>query len=74
MRKELCYLSFAEGQCSQPMTNEQTRMLCCCSMGQAWGHPCRPCPADKTEEYLLLCGNQPGQIMDPMTQCQCRDR
>lgn len=50
MRKELCYLSFTDGQCSQPMTNEQTRMLCCCSMGQAWGHPCQPCPADKTSE------------------------
>lgn len=54
MRKELCYLSFTDGQCSQPMTNEQTRMLCCCSMGQAWGHPCQPCPADKTSESLPI--------------------
>lgn len=58
MRKELCYLSYTDGHCSQPMTNEQTRMLCCCSMGQAWGHPCQPCPADKTSEYApQLCNS-----------------
>ncbi|XP_054288254.1 fibrillin-2-like [Macrosteles quadrilineatus] len=67
MRKELCYLSYEGGRCTQPMTNEQTRMLCCCSMGQAWGDPCQPCPADKSKDYLVLCGTQPGQIMDPMT-------
>ncbi|XP_026682343.1 fibrillin-2-like, partial [Diaphorina citri] len=44
MRRELCYLNYTDGLCSLPMSNEQTRMVCCCSMGQSWGKPCQPCP------------------------------
>lgn len=67
MRKEPCYLQYTSGQCSLPMTSDQTRMLCCCSMGQAWGRPCQPCPPQGTKEFYLLCGTRPGTIMNPMT-------
>ncbi|XP_025412034.1 fibrillin-2-like isoform X2 [Sipha flava] len=67
MRKENCFLNYTDGQCSVAMSNSQTRMICCCSMGQAWGLPCQPCPASTTKEYLLLCGSRPGLIMNPMT-------
>lgn len=48
MRKDNCFLNYTNGQCSVPMSNSQTRMICCCSMGQAWGLPCQPCPASST--------------------------
>jgi fibrillin 2/3 len=67
MRKELCYLSFSGGQCKEPMSQTQTRMLCCCSMGQAWGNPCNECPRLGSRDHMLLCGTLPGQYINPMT-------
>ncbi|KAG8223124.1 hypothetical protein J437_LFUL000545 [Ladona fulva] len=67
MRKEQCFLHYSNGVCTQPMSQEQTRMVCCCSMGQAWGRPCKECPHVGTREYLTLCGTRPGQIMNPLT-------
>lgn len=51
MRKESCYLSYEGGQCFNPMMHPQTKMLCCCSMGAAWGSPCEKCPAERTRTY-----------------------
>ena len=68
MRKERCYMKFADNSCSQPMTQPQTRMVCCCSMGAAWGVGCEECPADGSQEYRRLCGQAgPGMMVDPMT-------
>lgn len=44
MRKGQCFLEYSDGGCTNPMMNEQTRMVCCCSMGHAWGNPCQECP------------------------------
>lgn len=54
MRKDSCYLNYDGNQCNNPMAHSQTKMLCCCSMGAAWGHPCEKCPADKTRWLLNL--------------------
>lgn len=51
----------------EPMSNPQSRMICCCSMGQAWGYPCLPCPTVASVEYTQLCGNRPGQVTNPVT-------
>lgn len=51
MRKESCYLNYESGECFNPMMYPQTKMLCCCSMGAAWGSPCEKCPAERTREY-----------------------
>ncbi|XP_073977329.1 fibrillin-2-like isoform X3 [Rhodnius prolixus] len=67
MRKEQCYMEYVDGTCAHPMSNHQTKMVCCCSMGEAWGNPCEPCPRPRSKEYLDLCGTQPGQILNPMT-------
>lgn len=86
MRKELCYMSYADSNCSNAMSQPQTRMVCCCSMGAAWGRACEECPKHGSRklgfidplklssiynscsgEYLQLCGNRPGSIIDPMT-------
>ncbi|CAH0559244.1 unnamed protein product [Brassicogethes aeneus] len=67
MRKDLCFLDYNRWRCSTPMTQNQTKKLCCCSMGQAWGQPCEPCPIPGTSEHIRLCGARPGQIINPLT-------
>lgn len=68
MRKETCYLKYSQGECTAPMSQDQTRLLCCCSMGEAWGSPCDPCPSQGTNEFFKLCGgHRPGQIMNKIT-------
>lgn len=51
MRKESCYLTYDSEQCLNPMVQPQTKMLCCCSMGAAWGSLCEKCPGERTREY-----------------------
>ncbi|XP_018328225.1 fibrillin-2 isoform X2 [Agrilus planipennis] len=67
MRKDICYLSYSRWRCSTPMTQNQTKKVCCCSMGQAWGQPCEPCPVPGSNDHVALCGVRPGQIVNPMT-------
>jgi len=54
MRKEACYITYDAGQCFNPMVQPQTKMLCCCSMGAAWGSLCEKCPGERTREYSQL--------------------
>jgi hypothetical protein len=58
MRKETCYISHpgAISGCGQPMSRPQTRVVCCCSMGTAWGPACEACPVMGTQAYQDLCG------------------
>ncbi|KAF7284743.1 hypothetical protein GWI33_021612 [Rhynchophorus ferrugineus] len=67
MRKDICYLSYNRWKCSTPMTQNQTKKVCCCSMGLAWGEPCEPCPIVGTSEHKSLCGQTPGFVVNPMT-------
>ncbi|XP_050313522.1 fibrillin-2-like [Anthonomus grandis grandis] len=67
MRKDICYLNYSRWQCATPMTQNQTKKVCCCSMGQAWGQPCEPCPIQGTNEHKALCGKTPGFVVNPMT-------
>ncbi|XP_018574078.1 fibrillin-2-like [Anoplophora glabripennis] len=68
MRKEPCYLNWSRWRCSTPMSQNQTRKVCCCSMGQGWGVDCQPCPLAGTSEYYSLCGGtDPGTIINPFT-------
>lgn len=53
MRKGLCFLEYSDGGCTNPMMHEQTRMVCCCSMGHAWGTPCQECPHPESSKYHL---------------------
>lgn len=53
MRKDLCFLNYDRGECTTPMTESQSKKVCCCSMGQAWG-PCEPCPSHGTSRYTLV--------------------
>lgn len=54
MRKDLCFLNYERWTCSTPMTQNQTKKVCCCSMGQAWGQPCEPCPIPGSSRYNNL--------------------
>ena len=68
MRKELCYMKYSQDNCSAPMSQPQTRMVCCCSMGAGWGRQCEQCPASSSPAYTELCGGGgPGQIVHPIT-------
>ncbi|KAK3920598.1 Fibrillin-1 [Frankliniella fusca] len=67
-RRDECYTALEDGRCTAPMSSPQTLMLCCCSMGAAWGRDCQPCPRANTNEYHQLCGvMKPGQLVDPWT-------
>nr|XP_024214767.1 fibrillin-2 [Halyomorpha halys] len=65
MRMEQCYTNIQGSECTHPMMMKQTRMLCCCSMGAAWGTPCQKCPTPGSRQYIDLCGH--GDLVDPMT-------
>lgn len=52
MRKDICYLHYNRYGCTTPMSQNTTRKLCCCSMGQGWGQPCRACPSQGTSRYM----------------------
>jgi hypothetical protein len=46
----------------------QTRVVCCCSMGTAWGPTCETCPTMGTAAYQEMCGmGTPGMIVNPLT-------
>ncbi len=44
-------------------------MVCCCSLGQAWGRDCASCPVQGTLARAALCGADvpQGVIKDPVT-------
>ena len=68
MRKENCFMQYANGTCSSPMSQPQTRMVCCCSMGAGWGYSCEKCPSQGSQSHTELCGQAgPGLMVDPMT-------
>ena len=68
MRKEVCFMKFSRENCSAPMSQPQTRLVCCCSMGAGWGRQCEQCPTASSSAYTELCGGGgPGQIVDPIT-------
>mgnify|MGYP002055456481 CR=1 FL=1 len=46
----------------------QTKVVCCCSMGAAWGDNCAKCPQKGTQAYKQMCGSGvPGMMVDPVT-------
>lgn len=46
VRQRQCYMEWDEGDltCGGAVGVPQTRYLCCCSVGRAWGAPCEACP------------------------------
>ena len=50
-------------RCAAAMSQPQTRMVCCCSLGRAWGRGCDLCPAPGSPAHAELCGDAaPGQV------------
>ena len=46
----------------------QTKTVCCCSMGKAWGLNCESCPSHGGSDYKAMCGSgPPGVMVNPMT-------
>ncbi|GBP21743.1 Fibrillin-2 [Eumeta japonica] len=69
VRQRQCYMDYDSetGKCTTPAGVPQTRYLCCCSVGRAWGAPCEPCPDKQSQEHIALCGAKPGQYIEPTT-------
>ncbi|XP_050679493.1 fibrillin-1-like isoform X1 [Leptidea sinapis] len=69
VRQRQCYMEWDEysGTCSGAVGVPQTRYLCCCSVGRAWGAPCTACPDRGSPEHVALCGEKPGEYINPVT-------
>lgn len=60
IRSELCYLTYDEDVCGQPVPGRFRLDVCCCTVGAAWGKECEACPDPGTREYEMLCPRGPG--------------
>ncbi|XP_053611318.1 fibrillin-2-like isoform X2 [Plodia interpunctella] len=69
VRQRQCYLDWDEDRerCSNPIGVPQTKLVCCCSVGKAWGAPCDACPEPSSQEHMALCGTKPGLYYNPVT-------
>ncbi|KAJ8714767.1 hypothetical protein PYW07_002992 [Mythimna separata] len=69
VRQRQCYMDWEPdtGRCTGAAGVPQTKYLCCCSVGKAWGAPCEPCPDKGSHEHMALCGEKPGEYINPMT-------
>lgn len=43
------------GTCNQIIGSNTQYAICCCSVGKAWGTPCKACPVNGTIEFKALC-------------------
>ncbi|XP_049983407.1 fibrillin-3 isoform X3 [Alexandromys fortis] len=53
--------------CSAEIGVGVSRASCCCSLGRAWGNPCKLCPTGNTSEYRTLCPGGKGFRPNPIT-------
>lgn len=69
VRQRQCYLDWDPDneRCSVAVGVPQTKHLCCCSVGKAWGAPCEACPEQSSPEHIALCGEKPGLYRNPVT-------
>ena len=58
MRKEMCWMQWEAGECGAAMSRPQTRMVCCCSMGAAWGEACQQCPEPHSTQHIKVHSDQ----------------
>ncbi|XP_061719868.1 fibrillin-2-like isoform X1 [Cydia pomonella] len=67
VRQRQCYMDWDPDteRCSSAVGVPQTKYLCCCSVGRAWGEPCEACPDKNSREYSVFCGAEPGNYRDP---------
>ena len=68
--RDLCFMKYQRGTCSEPSTLLATKSQCCCMVdsmdapGIAWGAQCEPCPSMRDSQYKILCPNGPGMDHD----------
>ncbi|KAG1700053.1 Fibrillin-2 [Nymphon striatum] len=70
--KEKCYLELSGGRCKSGLPGLYNQMQCCCTVGEAWGEACTPCPKVSTKAFQKLCKRGPGycavEIGAPITE------
>ncbi|VDI06848.1 Hypothetical predicted protein, partial [Mytilus galloprovincialis] len=64
-RQSSCYMEYSRGLCSSPIFGNYLKSTCCCSLGKAWGSPCKSCPRKGTDEYTSLCAS----VVDEINEC-----
>ncbi|CAC5378602.1 FBN2_3 [Mytilus coruscus] len=64
-RQSSCYMEYSRGLCSSPIFGNYLKSTCCCSLGKAWGSPCKSCPRKGTAEYTSLCAS----VVDVINEC-----
>ena len=47
-RTSSCYMEYSRGLCTSPILGNYLKSTCCCSLGKAWGSPCKQCPRKGT--------------------------
>ncbi|XP_053575957.1 latent-transforming growth factor beta-binding protein 3 [Bombina bombina] len=65
-----CFLSLEDSLfCDSVLAVNVTREQCCCSLGAGWGDHCEiyPCPVHNSVEFLGLCPDGVGFIVDIMS-------
>ncbi|XP_037874370.1 fibrillin-1 isoform X2 [Bombyx mori] len=69
VRQRQCYMEWNEEDqsCAGAVGVPQTKYLCCCSVGHAWGAPCEACPPRGSPAHTALCGEKPGEYINPVT-------
>ncbi|XP_042587887.1 fibrillin-2-like [Cyprinus carpio] len=60
VRSELCFLTYDEDVCLQPVPGRFRMDVCCCTVGLAWGRDCELCPEPGTSPFEALCPRGPG--------------
>ncbi|KTG46068.1 hypothetical protein cypCar_00033564, partial [Cyprinus carpio] len=60
VRSELCFLTYDEDVCLQPVPGHFRMDVCCCTVGLAWGRDCELCPEPGTSPFEALCPRGPG--------------
>lgn len=52
-----------EGRCEHPLPTSLTQVMCCCTVGKAWGSNCERCPQVGTVAFGKICPAGIGYFM-----------
>lgn len=80
-RESICYAGhyYPDGKprCLYDVISSVTRAECCCSIGNAWGPRCEPCPKRGSQEFEKICpggsGYAPNQqtvVLEDINECE----
>uniref|UniRef100_A0AAX7W4U0 Latent transforming growth factor beta binding protein 3 n=1 Tax=Astatotilapia calliptera TaxID=8154 RepID=A0AAX7W4U0_ASTCA len=55
-KPSLCFrIASNDRSCNYPLPTPHTQVVCCCTVGKAWGRNCERCPEEGTVAFKKLC-------------------